>query len=33
MKLSTKLGVEAGGQPKVWGAMAHPALPYNRHCV
>jgi len=27
MKFSTKLGGQAGGQPKIRGAMAHPGTP------
>jgi len=27
VKFSTKLLGQAGGQPKIWGAMAHPGPP------
>jgi len=27
VKLSTKVGGQAGGQPRNWGAMSHPAPP------
>jgi len=27
VKFSTKLGVQAGGQPKIYGGMAHPGPP------
>jgi len=27
VKFSTTLGDEAGSQPKIWGAMAHPGPP------
>jgi len=30
-EIRKKSGDQTGGQPKIWGAMAHPGLPSNRH--